>query len=96
MVKVVAKHYVRADKVQAFIALAKKLVAETRSKDAGCIHYDLFQALGDPQVLTFIEEWESQALLDRHMQAGHFKEIVPQLGEFAEKEGTIDKYRIVE
>ena len=96
MVKVVAKHYVQADKVERFIALAKKLVAETQAKDAGCIHYDLLQDRSNSQVFAFIEEWESQALLDRHMQAGHFKEIVPQLGEFAEKEGTIDTYQIVE
>ena len=38
VIKVVAKNYVQADKVEAFIALAKQLVEET-NKEAGCLFY---------------------------------------------------------
>ncbi len=95
MVKVVAKHFVKADKIDEYISLAGKLVKETNEKDAGCIKYELFQDNADPKILTIIEEWESQELLDRHMEAKHFKELVPLLGELCEKPGEINLYRLL-
>ncbi|HVI42203.1 MAG TPA: putative quinol monooxygenase [Anaerovoracaceae bacterium] len=88
MIKVVAKNIVRKDKIEEFITLAEKLVEATNQKDEGCIHYELYRDLNDPQVLTFIEEWESMEVLNKHMAAAHFKEIGPKLGEF--KDGPED------
>lgn len=34
MIEIVAKHYVRQDKIEDFIALARKLVARTQKEDA--------------------------------------------------------------
>lgn len=96
MIQIVAKHIVKQDQIDRFITLAKKLVAETQKSDEGCIHYDLFQDLHDPKILTIIEQWESQDLLDKHMSAAHFKEIVPQLGELCESSGEINLYQKVE
>lgn len=96
MIKIVAKQTVKRDQIDRFIALAKKLVAETHKSDAGCIHYDLFQDTKDSRILTFIEEWENQEALDKHMSAKHFTEIFPQLGELCEKPGEISIYQKVE
>ncbi|MBR0596841.1 putative quinol monooxygenase [Sinanaerobacter chloroacetimidivorans] len=85
MIYVVAKNYIREEKVNDFMTLAKKLVEDTNSKDAGCIRYQLYQDINNPTVFTFIEEWESMELLNRHMEADHFKEIVPQLAAMSEK-----------
>ncbi|MDF2568095.1 MAG: hypothetical protein K0R90_1551 [Oscillospiraceae bacterium] len=93
MIKVVAKNYIKADKVDEFIVLAKKLVQETVQKDAGCIRYELFQDISNPQVLTIIEEWENKDLLDLHMSAKHFKEIVPLFGGFTERPGETNLYQ---
>ena len=84
MIKVVAKNIVKADKVEAYINLAKTLVEETNQKDKGCISYDLYQDLSNPQILTFIEEWNDMEALQNHMAAPHFKEIVPKLGAFSD------------
>lgn len=92
MIKIVAKNYIKADKVQEIIALAKKLVQETIQKDKGCIRYELFQDLSNPQILTFIEEWENKEALDRHMSK-HFKEIVPYVAECSEKTGETSLYQ---
>lgn len=86
VIKVVAKNYVQADKVDAFIALAKQLVEET-NKEAGCLFYQLHQSVNDPTVLAFIEEWESKEALDAHMASAHFQDIVPRLREFSAKPG---------
>lgn len=96
MIKIVAKQTVKPDEIDSFITLAKKLVEETHKSDAGCTHYDLFQDSKDSQILTFIEDWENQEVLDKHMSAKHFTEIFPQLGELCEKPGEINIYQKVE
>lgn len=83
MLRVVATNTVKNDKIEEFIAIAEKLVEATNRYDKGCIHYDLYQDVENPQLLTFIEEWESKEALDQHMEADHFKELVPQLGALA-------------
>lgn len=93
MIKIVAPNIVRADKIDEFITLGKTLVEETNQKDTGCIHYDLYQDLNNPQYLTFLEEWESMEALDEHMAAEHFKEIVPKLGALTEKPEDVHLYK---
>jgi len=92
MVKVLAKHFVKADKIDEFIELAKKLVEATIT-EAGCVKYQLFQDLKDPKILTIIEEWENKAALDKHMDSEHFLEIVPILSSFMEKPAEINSYK---
>lgn len=94
MLKVVSKHYVKEDKVEAFIELAKKMV-EATVKEEGCIKYELFQDSEDPKVLTFIEEWEDRAALEKHKAAEHFVTIVPVLRSFDEKPGDLNRYNKV-
>ena len=93
MIKIVAKNYVKADKVDDFIALVTKLVQETNKNDEGCIHYELFQDIKDPSILTIIEEWESKEDLKNHMAAKHFLEIVPMLGALTEKPSENNFYQ---
>ncbi|HYE68864.1 MAG TPA: putative quinol monooxygenase [Anaerovoracaceae bacterium] len=84
MIKVVANNMVKKEKIEEFISLAEKLVEATNKYDEGCIHYELYQDLNNPLLLTFIEEWESMEALDKHIAAEHFKEFVPKLGAFAD------------
>ena len=93
MIKVVAKNIVKKDKIEEFITLAEKLVEATNKNDEGCIHYDLYQDINNPQLLTFIEEWESMEALNKHMAADHFKEIVPKLGAFADGPTDMNLYQ---
>jgi len=93
MIKIVAKNYVKADKIDEFISLVTKLVQETNKNDVGCIHYELFQDVKDSHILTIIEEWESKEALGQHMAAKHFLEIVPMLADFTEKPGENNFYQ---
>jgi quinol monooxygenase YgiN len=93
MINVVARNFVRADKVDAFITGATQLVRDTRQYDAGCIRYELVQDLKNPQVLTFLEEWEDQESLSRHMEASHFKEAAPLFSDYLDKPGDVNIYR---
>lgn len=96
MVKVVARNTVKTEKIGEFLAIARELVILTNQNDEGCIHYDLYQDLNDPQILTFIEEWESMEALKNHMAAAHFKELVPKLGAFADGPEDVHLYRKAE
>ena len=93
MIKIVAKNIIKEDKVNEFIALAKKLVEETNKNDAGCSSYELFQDLKDPKILTIIEEWENTDLLSKHTTSKHFKEITPTFAALSEKPGEINVYQ---
>lgn len=92
-IKIVARQFVKPDQIDNYIALMNDLGVKTNQLDEGCIEYAIFQDLSDPQIITLVEEWESQEALDKHMKATHFKEIVPKLDAFYEKPGDVNFYR---
>jgi len=96
MIKIVVKNLIKQDQIDGYIELMTELVRKTRQLDEGCIEYALFQDMKNPQILTIIEEWENQEALDKHMEADHFKEIVPKLDVFCEKPGEINLYKPVD
>ena len=53
-----------------------KLIAPTRNDDEGCIQYDLYQDNSDPSLLYFLERWQSDALLDKHLETPHLRAFV--------------------
>ncbi|EHI96883.1 Antibiotic biosynthesis monooxygenase [Clostridium sp. DL-VIII] len=91
MIKVVAKHYVKEDKIQNVIELAKELAATT-VKEEGCIKYEMYQDEKDKTILTMIEEWQDKKVLEKHMSSEHFQRIVPLMSEFMTKSGEINIY----
>jgi len=94
MIKAVAKHFVKEDKIDEFIELAKKLV-EATVKEEGNIKYELFQDLKDTKIITMIEEWENKDVLNKHMNSESFLEIVPILSSFMEKPAEMNLYKKV-
>ena len=91
MIKVVAKHFAKEDKVNEIIELCKELVQETR-KEEGCIKYEVYQDEKDLTILTMVEEWESREKLEKHMETKHFQRIVPMLGKLMVKETDMNVY----
>lgn len=95
MIKIIANNYIKSDKVEEFINLAKGLVENTRTKDAGCIRYDLLQDIKNPQILTMVEEWEDQDSLNSHMNSSHFKEVMSATADFTEKAAELHICRTI-
>jgi len=54
------------------------LVAPSR-EDPGCVNYDLHQALDDPALFFFHENWTSEAHLERHLQKPELKAVLAKL-----------------
>lgn len=71
-VSVVARFKAKAGMEEVLKKELLGLIQPSRS-DEGCINYDLHQAIDDPGVFVFYENWESKELLDRHLQQEHLK-----------------------
>ena len=56
------------------------LVAPSR-KDAGCLNYDLHQALDNSALFLFHENWTSEALLEQHLQKPDLQAVLARLGQ---------------
>lgn len=92
MVKVIAKFFVKEDKIEEFLKLANVLVEESR-KETGCVSYNLLQDVSNPQTLIMVEEWESAKILKTHMASAHFTSIIPEMSllQFQKEEITVCK-----
>ena len=93
MITIVAKNHIKEDKLDEFLASARRLVEETSKNDSGCVRYELFQGLSEPQVLTIIEEWEDEDSLKKHMASEHFREASASFVGLVEGRGEIDLYQ---
>lgn len=51
-------------------------IAEASRKDEGCVEYGFHIGLEDPEAVTSVEIWESQAALDAHMTHAHTREFL--------------------
>ena len=85
MVQITAVFYVKQECTQEFLEIAKELVEKTNTLDKGCIKYELCKDVSDPLHYVMLEAWENQSMLDEHMKAQHFVELVPKIGELTSK-----------
>lgn len=91
MIIVVATHFVKKSKVDAFKVLAAELVEET-NKEKGCMEYALYKQDGKKRTYSFIEKWEDRACLKAHSESRHIKRIGPKLQKCGRKTRTLVSY----
>ena len=73
MIRVVAHFKPKPGKLDQARQLLLGFCAPTR-REKGCVFYDLHENTGDPEDLTFIEEWESEEALAAHDLSIHIQE----------------------
>ncbi len=73
MIRVVAHFKSKPGKLKEARELLLGFCDPTR-QEKGCVYYDLHENTGDPEDLTFIEEWTSEADLDAHGKSAHIQE----------------------
>ncbi|SDL52605.1 putative quinol monooxygenase [Halarsenatibacter silvermanii] len=66
MIKVVAKLIVQEDKIDEFKKKTENLIAKTRQED-GNISYELHQDINNNQIFSFLEEWQREEHLKKHI-----------------------------
>ena len=78
MIKVIARSIIKKNHLSDALQIYELLVAET-IKETGCITYELFQELNNPNILTLIEDWEDIEALQHHTQMPHYISLVEKL-----------------
>ena len=79
MVHVMARITAQPASADAMRAILVELVAQTR-KEAGCLHYELFQQDGASHVFQTVERWRDGAAADAHMATPHVAAAIAKAG----------------
>lgn len=70
MVHIMARINVKPESAAAARDILTALVAASR-KEAGCLHYELFQRPDATHVFQTVERWTDQMAVDAHMASPH-------------------------
>ncbi|MCY7384290.1 MAG: antibiotic biosynthesis monooxygenase [Microcoleus sp. CAN_BIN18] len=92
--RVVARLVAFPDKVAELKSLLLSIMEPSR-EDEGCIKYELLQNQADLTDFTFVEEWESAALLEQHLASNHIQAAVQQLEGLAVAPPDIRRYELL-
>ena len=72
------------------IGAFNSIIGPTRVQ-AGCLGCWLYQGVADEDAITYVEEWASEAALDRHIRSQDYRTILGLLDASAESpEFTVD------
>lgn len=94
MIRVVCKAKLKPGvNLEEYLTLAREVVIETR-KEKGCMMYTLHEDIHDPSILTTIEEWENEEVINQHNKSEHIMKYVPELRRLREST-EINLYREV-
>jgi quinol monooxygenase YgiN len=93
-IRVVARVVALTDTVEEVKSVLLALIEPTRQEE-GCIVYELLQNQDDPTDFTFVEEWESQALLNVHLNSPHLAQADSQLDGLLAAQPDIRVYQLL-
>uniref|UniRef100_B8HSM4 Antibiotic biosynthesis monooxygenase n=1 Tax=Cyanothece sp. (strain PCC 7425 / ATCC 29141) TaxID=395961 RepID=B8HSM4_CYAP4 len=93
-VRVIADLIAFPDKVEETKNMLLGLVKPTR-QEPGCIQYDLLQDETCPNSFTFVEEWESHAALETHLNSAHIQAAISRLPELIAEGPIIRRYLLL-
>lgn len=91
-VRVVARDHFRPECAEEAVKLIKEMVELTRQEE-GCISYQFYQDAKNPEFYAMIECWESEEILEKHMQTEHFKRIIPQMAAMTAEPPRLEVYK---
>jgi quinol monooxygenase YgiN len=77
----VARVKVKKESVEEAKQAALVIVADSRA-EAGCLNYDIHQAIDDETIFVWHETWANQNALDEHFAKPYFNEFFAKVEEF--------------
>ena len=95
MITIVAKLILKPGKKEDFKVLTEELRRESR-KEKGCISYNLYEDINNPNRLAFIEEWRDEEAIKLHNESKHFTGTIPKLLELREGKSEVNLYKLIE
>lgn len=84
---------IRPDCRDQALKLARSMTEATRA-EPGCLSYDFYVGLSDPNTLMLFQEWESMEALMRHFQTPHMEEFLQALPAVVAGEITTRRYAV--
>ena len=93
-IRVVARVIALPEKVDKVKSILLALIEPT-CQENGCITYELLQNQADPTDFTFVEEWESQDLLNEHLNSAHIAQASSQLNGLIAAQPDIRVYQLL-
>lgn len=69
---ITAHFNVKTEKISEAQKLLYAMLEPTRN-ETGCLKYDLYQDLENPERFSFIEEWETAESLESHRKTEHYQ-----------------------
>lgn len=93
-VRVIAQLVALPGRQEELKSILADLVEPTR-QEQGCLLYQLLQNQSDPNEFVFIEEWESQAMLEAHLISPHINQADAKLDGVLAAEPDIQLYRLL-
>ncbi len=71
-ITILASIKIKEEFTKEIYSLLVNVQKSTKENDEGYIQYDLHKDLDDENSFTFIETWENEEFLDKHMKKEHF------------------------
>jgi quinol monooxygenase YgiN len=84
---------VRPDCREQALDLARQMTDATQS-EPGCITYEFYVGLSDPNTLMLFQEWENMEALMAHFQTDHMEEFLQALPDVVSGEITTRRYAV--
>ena len=84
---------IRSECREQALQLARRMAEATRS-EVGCISYDFYVGLSDPNTLMLFQEWESMEALMAHFQTDHMDDFLKSLPNIVSGEITTKRYAV--
>ncbi|MFV2089855.1 MAG: putative quinol monooxygenase [Pseudomonadales bacterium] len=84
---------IRPERRERALELARKMTEATQA-EVGCVSYDFYVGLSDPNTLMLFQEWESMEALMGHFQTNHMDEFLRELPDVISGEITTRRYAV--
>ena len=84
---------VRPESREEALSLARRMTEATKA-EPGCISYDFYVGLSDPNTLMLFQEWESMEALMEHFQTEHMDEFLQALPNVVSGEIITRRYAV--
>lgn len=85
---IVAKVFVKPDKIKDFIEAAKEMI-EKSNLESGCSFYQLYQDPYENTKFVFVEQYDNQAAVDAHFASDYFKGFGPKVTDLVSEPSQI-------
>lgn len=78
MIVIVVKQPVRPEYADQWLTLVKDFTEAARA-EPGCISFDWFRSIDDPNEIVLVEAFEDEAAGERHVQSDAFQDATKQM-----------------